>query len=80
MAETERTTQRTTRVVRETRVGKPDAQDVRNINVVDPENIVVSTNLGKAGSTHAASARQSVRVRQSGGETYEETETVEEHL
>ena len=80
MAETERTTQRTTRVVRETRVGKPDAQDVRNINLVDPDNIVVSTNLAKAGSTHRASAKQSVRIRQRGGETYEETETVEEHL
>jgi hypothetical protein len=80
MAETERTTQRPTRVVRETRIGKPEAEDVRNINVVDPRNVVVSTNLGKAGSTHAASARQSVRIRQSGGETYQETETVEERL
>ena len=79
MAGTERTTRRTTRLVRETRVGEPDA-GVRNINLVDPENIVVSTNLGKAGSTHAASARQSVRIRQRRGETYEETETVEEHL
>jgi len=79
MAGTERTTRRTTRLVRETRVGEPDA-GARNINLVDPDNIVVSTNLAKAGSTHRASAKQSVRIRQRGGETYEETETVEEHL
>jgi hypothetical protein len=80
MAGTERTTQRTTRVVRETRVGEPDADGVRNINVVDPRNTVVSTSLGKAGSTHGASAKQNVRIRQKGGETYEETETVEERF
>jgi hypothetical protein len=78
MAGTERI-QRTARVVRERRVGEPDA-GVRNINLVDPENIVVSTNFAKAGSTHRASAKQSVRIRQGGGETYEETETVEERF
>jgi hypothetical protein len=80
MAGTERTTRRTTRVVRETRVGEPGGDGVLNINVVDPLNTVVSTNLDRAGSTHGASAKQSVRIRQNGGETNEETETVEERF
>jgi hypothetical protein len=80
MAGTEETTKRTTRVVRETRVGETGGEQVRNINVVDPRNTVVSTNLGKAGSTHGASGKQSMRIRQKGGETYQETKTFEERF
>jgi hypothetical protein len=77
MAETERTTRRVKRTVRENRVGAADADGVRNINVVDPSNVVVSMNLGDPGSTHGASAKQTLRMRQNGGATVEETETVE---
>ena len=36
----------------------------RNINVVDPSNVVVSTNVGESSSRHYSSSSQTVRVRQ----------------
>lgn len=39
-----------------------------NVNVVDPSNVVVSTNLGDSRSRHFSSSSQTVRVRQRDGE------------
>jgi len=74
----ERVTQRT---IRETRVDEhvdDAAPAVRNINVADPSSVVVSANLGEPGSRHDASVLQTTRIRQQGGETDEETDTVRE--
>ena len=48
-----------------------------NVNVSDPSNVVISANVGERGSTHAVSSRQRVTIRQSGDQTYEESETTE---
>jgi hypothetical protein len=50
-----------------------------NANTVAPANVVVSRNLGSDGGVHVSSHRQTVRVRQTGRETYksERNEEVE---
>ena len=49
-----------------------------NVNVVDPSNVVVSTNIGDSRSRHVSSSSQSVRVRQRDGEIVD-TERREVH-
>ena len=53
------------------------SQDTRNVNVADPSNVVISTNVGESGSVHTTSSTQRVHVRQDGDETFEESETIE---
>lgn len=49
----------------------------RNVNLAQRANVVVSGNVGRGESSHAASSRQSVRIRQDGKSTDETSETVE---
>ena len=51
--------------------------ETRNVNVADPRNVVVASDGGDTASLHGASTRQTVRIRQNGRETIEETETTE---
>jgi hypothetical protein len=59
---TERLTRRL-RTLARSRTGYGD----RNINVAGRSNVVVSSNLGHPGASHAASSSQSVRIRQRSG-------------
>jgi hypothetical protein len=51
---------------------------VRTVNVSDASNIVVSTSLGRPGSVHGASTKQSVRVRQTPDDNDVESSTDEQ--
>ena len=73
--------QRMRRAVQETaqrRDADVAAGETTNVNVADPTNIVVSGTTGGNGAVHATSSRQTVRGRQDGNETYEESETITE--
>lgn len=64
------------RVVREA-TAKGRRGETHNVNVADPSNVVVIGNVGDDTSLHGSSTTQSVRIRQDGRETIEETETTE---
>lgn len=51
----------------------------RRVNIAQRANIVVSDNVGEGESSHGAAARQTVRIRQDGGDTEETTERAETH-
>ncbi len=57
-----------------------DGSTGETVNVSNPSNVVVSGNIGESGAVHGTSTRQTVRVRQNGEETYEESETTETHI
>ncbi len=57
--------------------GSPADTHEASINVSDPTNVVVTSNAGMPGSVRASSTRQSVRVKQDGTQTYEESEATE---
>ncbi len=77
MGAARRIRQRMRRVVQ--RVGNR-GQPAETINVSDPTNVVVSGGLGDSGAVHGTSTRQTVRVRQDGEETVEETHTSETRI
>jgi len=65
------------RAVEEARAGSGGASgSAHHVNVAGRANVVVAKNVGREGSSHAASSTQRVRIRQNGDETYEETETI----
>ena len=45
----------------------------RSVNLAGPRNVVAGSNIGGDTSVHVVSSEQEVRVRQSDGETVEET-------
>ncbi len=51
------------------------APGVHDVNVAGRANVVIARNVGTDGSAHGASAIQRTRIRQSGDETHEQTET-----
>ena len=67
-------------VQRATAPDAPATGGERVVNISDPANIVISGNVGEDGAVHGTSTRQTVRVRQDPGGTYEETETTETHF
>lgn len=52
------------------------AEQGADVSVADCTNVVVAINRGSSGSTRRASARQTVRIRQNGGEMSATCETV----
>ena len=46
-----------------------------NVNVAGRANVVVAKHVAEDGSSREASSKQTVQIRQHGGETYEEVET-----
>lgn len=60
--------------------GDAAGASVRNVNISEPRNVVISHNTGDESAAHGVSSRQRVRVRQDGNESYEETETTETRL
>jgi len=46
----------------------------RNVNLAARANLVTAKNVGRDGASHGASARQRVRIKQDGDETYEEVD------
>ena len=68
------TVRRTRRVTRST--GDEHSRE-QGGSVVDPTNIVISGNVGDQTSIHGTASRQTVRIRQQGNETHEESETTE---
>jgi hypothetical protein len=75
MSWSERFRHRIRRVIRQVGAAPGGVREVHNVNVVEPNNAVVSRNVAADGSVHGVSSRQSVRVRQNGEETIEETDT-----
>jgi hypothetical protein len=75
MSWSERFRHRIRRVIRQAGSAPGGARDVHNVNLVEPSNTVVTRNVAAGGSVHGVSSRQSVRVRQTGEETIEETDT-----
>jgi hypothetical protein len=69
-----RVARRIARAMRAARTAGP----VRTINVSDASNVVVSANVGRSGSVHGASTKQSVRVRQTPDDTDVDTSTDEQ--
>lgn len=61
------------RRVREAQARVAEAGD-GHVNVAHRANIVVSENVGRSDAVQGTSARQRVRIRQDGQESYEETE------
>ena len=47
----------------------------RNVNLAARANVVAAKNVGRDGASHGASAKQRVRIKQNGDETYEEVDT-----
>ena len=46
-----------------------------NVNLAARANVVTAKNVGRDGASHGASAKQRVRIKQNGDETYEEVDT-----
>jgi hypothetical protein len=72
-----RSVMRQLRAARDVFKATADAGQSRRINVRHPRNVVITTNVGGHGSTHATSTSQTVRIRQDGTAVSEESETIQ---
>ena len=76
MAWTDSIRRHVARAMRAARAAGP----VRTVNVSDASNVVVSANVGRAGSVHGTSTKQSIRVRQTPDDADVEGRTAEERV